>query len=48
MEQLPLDEPEGFWFFDDPSQLPLDRLPFRLDELPGGGQFFRLPFGDNS
>jgi membrane-associated protease RseP (regulator of RpoE activity) len=48
MEQLPLDEPEGFWFFDDPSQLPLDRLPFRLDELPGGGRFFRLPFGDNS
>jgi hypothetical protein len=47
MEQLPLDEPEGFWFFDDPSQLPLDRLPFRLDELPEGGQFFRLPLGDD-
>jgi membrane-associated protease RseP (regulator of RpoE activity) len=47
MEQLPLDEPRGFWFFDDPSQLPLDRLPLRLDELPGGGQFFRLPAGED-
>jgi hypothetical protein len=46
MEGLPLDEP-GRFFFYDPSQRPLEELPFRLDELPGGGQFFRLPFGDN-
>lgn len=46
MEQLPLDEP-GRFFFHDPSQLPLEELPFRLDELPEGGQFFRLPFGDD-
>jgi membrane-associated protease RseP (regulator of RpoE activity) len=46
MRQLPLDEP-GRFFFYDPSQSPLEELPFRLDELPEGGQFFRLPLGDD-
>lgn len=45
MEQLPLDEPQGFRFFD--GQSPLDKLPLRLDKLREGGLFYWLPRSDD-